>query len=55
MERHVAEADARFRSYTVDDTAGRLAKVAHVGPASRGWWWRRVPDSGPIAEFPTMY
>jgi hypothetical protein len=50
MARWVAESDERFRSYTVDDPAGRMAKVARIDLAGRPWWWRRVPDSGPITE-----
>jgi hypothetical protein len=46
----VALADERFRSYTVDDPDGRMAKVAEVDLAGRPWWWHRVPESGPIAE-----
>jgi hypothetical protein len=46
----VEAADDRFRGYTIDDPAGRMGKVAEVDPTGRGWWWRRVPDSGPIVE-----
>jgi hypothetical protein len=46
----VEAADERFRGYTTDDPSGRMGKVAEVDPAGRGWWWRRVPDSGPIVE-----
>lgn len=50
MERYVAEADERFRSYTVDDTGKRMAIIAEIDPAGRSWWWYRVPASGPIAQ-----
>jgi hypothetical protein len=50
LETWVAESDERFRSYTVDDPAGRMAKIAEVDLTGRPWWWRRVPDSGPITE-----
>jgi hypothetical protein len=46
----VAGVDERFRSYTVDDPRERMAKVAETDLAGRGWWWRRVPATGPIAE-----
>lgn len=46
----VATADQRFRGYTTDDPSGRMGRVAEVDLAGRGWWWRRVPDSGPIVE-----
>lgn len=50
LERHVAATDGQFRSYTVDDTRGRMAAVAHVDLAGKPWWWHRVPVSGPILE-----
>ncbi|HEX5203379.1 MAG TPA: hypothetical protein VFW27_25895 [Actinoplanes sp.] len=46
----VGAADQRFRGFTVDDPAGRMSRVAEVDLGGRGWWWRRVPDSGPIVE-----
>src|SRR5690349_14007027 len=50
LARWVEAADERFRGYTTDDPSGRIGKVAEVDLAGRGWWWRRVPDSGPIVE-----
>jgi hypothetical protein len=50
LEHWVNEVDDRFRSYTVDDPAGRMATIADVDLTGRPWWWRRVPDSGPIVE-----
>jgi hypothetical protein len=47
---YVSVADDRFRSFTKDDSGERLAKIAHVDLAGRGWWWFRVPTSGPIAQ-----
>jgi hypothetical protein len=55
MERHVAAADGRFRSCTVDDPEQRMAKVADVDMTDLPWWWFRVPDSGPIAEELSRY
>ena len=46
----VDAADEEFRSYTVDDPAARMSRIAEVEPGGRGWWWRRVPETGPIAE-----
>ncbi|GIF24273.1 hypothetical protein BJ973_007753 [Actinoplanes tereljensis] len=46
----VEASDERFRGYTVDDPAGRMGTVAEVELGGRAWWWRRVPDSGPIVE-----
>jgi hypothetical protein len=47
---YVEKTDERFRSFTVDDSGDRMARVAGVGASGRGWWWYRVPSSGPIAE-----
>ncbi len=47
---YVSEADDRFRSFTKDDSGERMAKIAHVDLSGRGWWWFRIPTSGPIAE-----
>jgi hypothetical protein len=55
LERWVEEADDRFRSYTVDDPAGRMAVIADVDLTERPWWWHRVPASGPIVEDLTRY
>jgi hypothetical protein len=55
IERWVAETDDRFRSFTVDDSGQRTAKVAEVDTSGRGWWWFRVPESGPIAEDLSRY
>jgi hypothetical protein len=46
----VAEVDEWFHSFTVDDPAGRMARIAEVDLADRPWWWRRIPDSGPIRK-----
>jgi hypothetical protein len=50
VRRYVTKTDDRFRSYTTDDSGERMAKIANVQPAGRGWWWFRVPTSGPIVE-----
>ncbi len=47
---YIEKADERFRSFTMDDSGERMARVAGVGVSNRGWWWYRVPSSGPIAE-----
>lgn len=46
----VGTADERFRSYTVADPEGRMGRIADVDLAGRGWWWSRVPQTGPIVE-----
>jgi hypothetical protein len=50
LESWVAQVDDHFRSYTVDDPAGRMATIAEVDLTARPWWWHRVPVSGPIVE-----
>ncbi|MEV6426148.1 hypothetical protein [Nocardia australiensis] len=50
MAAYVSEADDVFRSITVDDSGKRMAAVADSDTSGRGWWWFRVPDSGPITE-----
>lgn len=46
----VEPADTRYRDFTVPDTGERMATIAEVDGVDRGWWWFRVPSSGPIAE-----
>jgi hypothetical protein len=50
LRTYVDTSDAVFRSFTIDDSGERMAKIASVDVAGRGWWWFRVPDSGPIAQ-----
>lgn len=47
---YAATVDESFRSYTVADSGRRMAAVAEMGLRDRGWWWFRVPDSGPIVQ-----
>ncbi|MFJ6213883.1 hypothetical protein ACIQGZ_11210 [Streptomyces sp. NPDC092296] len=42
------EADSRFLSYTEVDELGVLLRLDDDGPEVRGWWWTRIPRSGPI-------
>jgi hypothetical protein len=46
----VGTIDERFRGYTVDDPAGKMAKIADVDQNGRPGWWRRVPVDGPIVR-----
>jgi hypothetical protein len=46
----VAPVDDRFRGFTVPDSGKRIAKIGEIDMTGRGWWWFRVPDSGPITE-----
>ncbi|MGX1807718.1 hypothetical protein ACWIGI_18530 [Nocardia sp. NPDC055321] len=45
-----AEADDRYLSITVEDSGKRMAAVSNLDVTDRGWWWFRVPDSGPITQ-----
>lgn len=55
VERYVLDTDDRFRSFTIDDSGQRTAKIAEINPAGKSWWWFRVPNSGPIAQDLSMY
>jgi hypothetical protein len=47
----VEDVDAEFRAITrVDDEQLIKAYDLDVDPASRGWWWRRIPTTGAIHE-----
>lgn len=46
---YMEKTDERFRSFTSDDSGDRMARIAGVGVSGRGWWWYRVPSSGPIS------
>ena len=50
MAGYVAEADDRFMSITVEDSGKRMGAVAELDITGRGWWWFRIPNSGPIVE-----
>jgi hypothetical protein len=50
MMSYASDADKRFISITVEDSGKRMAAVAELDITGRGWWWLRVPDSGPIVE-----
>ena len=50
LEEWVARTDDHFRSYTMDDQIGRMARIAEVDLTDRPWWWHRIPVSGPIVE-----
>ncbi|QYN18948.1 hypothetical protein [Amycolatopsis sp. DSM 110486] len=50
VRRYVTAGDDLFRSFTIDDPGDRIAKIARIDLAGRGWWWFRVPTSGPIVQ-----
>jgi hypothetical protein len=45
----VAAADERFRAASEPDAGGRLGRWFRVDD-KQGWWWHRIPRSGPLAE-----
>ena len=47
--RELTPADDPFRSATVDDDEGRLARFYRITPDD-GWWWHRRPAAGALAE-----
>ncbi|MEU6402207.1 hypothetical protein [Streptomyces sp. NPDC046985] len=42
------EADSRFLSYAEFDELGALLRLDGGESKVRGWWWTRIPCSGPI-------
>jgi len=48
--RAVGPADAAFDAFTVPDPEGLLRAWIPDEPLGHGWWWRRVPASGPVAH-----
>jgi hypothetical protein len=50
LSRAVLTIDDDFRQATLKDLAGDLAHYYRVD-ASSGWWRRRVPCTGPLAEY----
>lgn len=49
IENYVAGTDDKFRSFTMEDSGQRTARIAEIDITGRPWWWFRVPISGPIA------
>jgi hypothetical protein len=44
----LGEVDSRFLSYTEADELGALSRLDGDEDRVRGWWWTRIPRSGPI-------
>ncbi|WP_164093736.1 hypothetical protein, partial [Stenotrophomonas maltophilia] len=44
----IAEADNDFLARTEADLEQRLGRHCHL---NEGWWWKRRPKAGPMAEF----
>ncbi len=50
IDDQLAAADERFRASTVEDDEGRLGRYFAIRPDD-GWWWRRRPSTGPLADY----
>ena len=50
MRQYVAKTDDLFKSFTAEDSGERMGRIAGVELEGRGWWWFRVPTSGPIVQ-----
>ncbi len=50
IDEQVASSDEAFRRATVDDTDARLGQYFRIERRD-GWWWRRRPSSGPLADY----
>jgi hypothetical protein len=50
VEHVVDQVDQRFISYTEIDEFGLLEKLDDRSNSNRGWWWRRIPKTGPVRE-----
>lgn len=48
----VAAADDRFRALTVADAEGLVGQYYRIDDMD-GWWWRRRPAGGPLADYLT--
>lgn len=44
----VRDVDERFLSYTERDDSRCIEKLDDSISENRGWWWKRIPISGPI-------
>lgn len=44
----VRDVDERFLSYTERDDSQRIKKLDDSIGEGQGWWWKRIPVSGPI-------
>jgi len=51
---HIEKSDELFRAVTAEDAFGVIGKFYKID-VSDGWWWRRKPVAGPLAEFLSQY
>ncbi|WP_405055943.1 hypothetical protein OG474_24740 [Kribbella sp. NBC_01505] len=55
IESAVVEVDHRFSSYTEPDSSRVLQRVDRRKQPDPGWWWRRIPRSGPARDELMLY
>jgi hypothetical protein len=46
----ISRVDAEYMSFTQAGCRELLARVAQIDTANRGWWWDRMPTSGPVFD-----
>lgn len=50
MLERVAPVDEAFVSFTEPDSRGLVSRFADKQPPDSGWWWLRLPRTGPARE-----
>ncbi|WP_190816524.1 hypothetical protein [Saccharopolyspora pogona] len=50
VDRHLDQVDSRFLDITEEDARNLVGVVAERDVTTKGWWWHRIPDSGPMRE-----
>ncbi|MFD6987168.1 hypothetical protein ACFWAX_41990, partial [Streptomyces sp. NPDC059956] len=51
----LSEIDENFISFTEQDDQLRIEKVDDRPDGERGWWWKRIPVTGPAREEVIQY
>ena len=46
----IEKADSEFLARTQDDSGSALGRYYRIDESS-GWWWKRIPAAGPLAEY----
>lgn len=46
----ISPIDSEYVSFTQGGYRNMLARVAGIDTNSRGWWWDRIPTSGPVLD-----
>lgn len=50
MLERVASVDEAFMSFTEPDSQYLVSRFANEQPPGSGWWWHRLPRTGPARE-----